>query len=235
MKRPADSQDPTSQQEEEEETPDLRVFYLTTYNICSCFLWGAVIAHVVLTVPYKVSLLHHSVNTLLTYTQTLALLEPLHSLTGLVRAPLFTTVMQVASRFLLVYGVIRPFPQLTTDEKFGGSWAHCSMVIAWSVTEVVRYAFFATTLQGSVPGVLKWLRYNLFFVLYPMGIGSECWLVYLAATGPGRYIEIAGVKVEWMLWAVLAVYVPGRWKGRRGCEGALTNFCVQEAISCSLI
>ena len=86
------------------------------------------------------------------------------------------------------------------------------MLTAWSVTEVVRYSFFATALAKNegpeaVPGLLRWLRYNLFFVLYPLGIASECWLVYLAI-GPAKRWNLA---LEYVLKTVLFVYIPGRW------------------------
>ena len=77
------------------------------------------------------------------------------------------------------------------------------MLIAWSVTEVIRYGFFVFNLRGEVPAALTWLRYNTFYVLYPLGIGSEMALVYLASTDAGR-----GVK--FLLWDVLLAYIPGK-------------------------
>jgi len=72
-----------------------------------------------------------------------------------VRAPLATTAMQVASRMLLVWGVVNNFPAQTAFSPL-----YSSMLIAWSVTEVIRYAFFATNLWtgGAVPRGLQWLR-----------------------------------------------------------------------------
>ena len=109
--------------------------------------------------------------------------------------------MQVASRFLLVWGIAQFFP-----ETVARSTAYTTMLLAWSTTEVIRYSYFAVNLKdGKVPAWLTWLRYNTFFVLYPLGISSECWLVWLA-TEPARKMDW---RVEWALWAVLAVYVPG--------------------------
>lgn len=110
--------------------------------------------------------------------------------------------MQVASRFLLVWGIVDNFPNTT-----GRSPAYASMLTAWSLTEVIRYSYFAMNIfYGRVPGFLTWLRYNTFFVLYPMGISSECWLVYLAI-GPAKRWNTA---LEWVLKLVLFVYVPGK-------------------------
>ena len=82
------------------------------------------------------------------------------------------------------------------------------MLIAWSVTEIIRYSYFAVNLfYGSVPKFMTWLRYNTFFVLYPLGISSECWLVY-KAIGPARQLNQA---YEWVLKLILFVYVPGAY------------------------
>ena len=85
------------------------------------------------------------------------------------------------------------------------------MLLAWSATEVVRYGYFAIALGfGSarrVPGVVAWLRYNMFFVLYPLGIGSETWLVY-QSLGPAGRMRYGG-WFQLVLLAVLGIYVPG--------------------------
>jgi hypothetical protein len=120
---------------------------------------------------------------------------------GVVRAPLLTTVMQVASRFLLVWGVVDLFPAAT-----GPNPAYSTMLLAWSVTEVIRYSYFAINLSfGKVPSWMTWLRYNTFFVLYPLGISSECWLVW-QATEPA---EKTNPLIKYAYLAILAVYVPG--------------------------
>jgi len=36
--------------------------------------------------------------------------------------------------------------------------AYVSMLFAWSLTEVVRYAYFVVALTGEVPGFMVWLR-----------------------------------------------------------------------------
>lgn len=137
--------------------------------------------------------------------QTLAGAEVLHSLVGIVRAPLLTTLMQVASRFLLVHLIASPpaFPQTTRHSP-----AYTTMLLAWSVTEVIRYSYFVLSLSGiGVPKLWTWLRYNAFIILYPLGITSECWLVYSA-------IPLASQRNEgfgYALWAILAIYVPGSY------------------------
>lgn len=111
--------------------------------------------------------------------------------------------MQVASRYLLVWGIVNIFPQTASH-----SLAYTTMLIAWSTTEIIRYSYFALNLAyGKVPGLLTWLRYNTFFVLYPLGISSECWLVWLSTEPARRWTQ----AFEWGLWAVLVIYIPGGW------------------------
>ena len=119
---------------------------------------------------------------------------------GLVRSPLLTTVMQVSSRLLLVWAVVNRYPSPTASSPF-----YSSMLLAWSVTEVIRYSYFVWNLQGNgVPGVVTWLRYNTFYVLYPIGISSECVLIWKASM-------VAEVPLKWVFWGVLGIYVPGRY------------------------
>ncbi|KAJ1300366.1 hypothetical protein OPQ81_005185 [Rhizoctonia solani] len=99
--------------------------------------------------------------------QTGALLEVLHVVLGFVRSPVVTTAMQVASRIYLVWGVTESF-SATRSNPF-----YATMVLAWSITEVIRYSFYACSLAGSEPRFLLWLRYTTFYVLYPLGAGSE--------------------------------------------------------------
>lgn len=135
------------------------------------------------------------------WTQTLALLEVVHAAVGIVRAPVGTTVMQVSSRLLLVWGVVDRFPNLAKSAGYS------SMLIAWSVTEVVRYSYFTFTLSGFSPAFITWLRYNLFYVLYPLGISSECWLIFKAIE-PSRAIR---KEAAWFLQVILLIYVPGSY------------------------
>ena len=55
-----------------------------------------------------------------------------------------------------------------------------TLLIAWSVTEVVRYSFYAFKEVGVAPYVITWLRYTTFIALYPLGVSSELAMVWLA-------------------------------------------------------
>ncbi|CZS98895.1 hypothetical protein WAI453_008496 [Rhynchosporium graminicola] len=176
--------------------------YLILYNFVNTVLWLTVLGRVIMLVPLVgFGRVYPGVGNFLKWTQSLALLEVVHAATGLVRAPVGTTAMQVASRLLLVWGVVDTFPYLAKSAGYS------SMLIAWSVTEVVRYSYFVFTLSGYSPGFISWLRYNLFFVLYPLGISSECWLIY-KATEPAKKIRM---ELGWLLQLILFVYVPGSY------------------------
>ncbi|KAF5389391.1 hypothetical protein D9757_004281 [Collybiopsis confluens] len=115
-----------------------------------------------------------------TWVQTCALLEVIHVMLGWVRSPLQTTVMQVSSRLFLVWGIVEQFASVRSNPLY------TSMVFAWSLTEVIRYSYYAANLLGLEPAVLLYLRYTTFYLLYPLGASSEAFLIYatLPATSP---------------------------------------------------
>lgn len=110
--------------------------------------------------------------------------------------------MQVASRLFLMWAVCWPFPHLNT------SIFYSSMLCAWSLTEVMRYSYFALKQVEAVPGWLHWLRYSGFLILYPIGISSEVAMTLQALFGP------ASALASWYPYALAAVllsYIPGEF------------------------
>ncbi|KAK3068881.1 hypothetical protein LTR53_013222 [Teratosphaeriaceae sp. CCFEE 6253] len=230
MDRPDDSQQPPPDGSEAEQPvkvvpPSYRSLYLILYNFVSAVLWSVVLGRTLLIAGlYGNRNVHVGVGEFTKWTQTLAALEVVHAAVGgspltsrvmiyspdsdggagLVRAPLLTTAMQVASRFLLVWIIAFFFPG-TVARSVAGT----TMLLAWSVTELTRYSFFASNLAyGRVPGFLTWLRYNGFFLLYPLGISSECWLIWQSqAPGVARF----GMPWQWFCRVVLFVYIPGAY------------------------
>jgi len=197
--------------------------YLLAYNAVCLSLWSVITLRAVFLIPTLAALdkLHGLLDALfplLKYTQTIALLEIVHAVLGLVRASPITTTMQVASRILVVWVVLTFYPQIvsTTDVygrpapgSVGGPVAFAGIVMAWGITEVIRYGFFVWKegVSSRIPPWLSWLRYNTFFVLYPIGISSECILMYLALTPAAK--EQKGIDV--LLKAVLFIYAPGSY------------------------
>ncbi|KAI8337233.1 tyrosine phosphatase-like protein [Chlamydoabsidia padenii] len=145
--------------------------------------------------------------------QTAALFEVFHSVVGWVRAPFMTTLMQVLSRLLLVWGVNAMFPAIHTHG------AYTTMIIAWCIAELVRYSFYAFNLTtGSVPSIIAWARYNFFLVLYPLGVSSELMMIYQALP----YAKDIHIAYYYGLIASALTYAPG--KGKNCHEQTVNSF-----------
>lgn len=111
-----------------------------------------------------------------------------------------TTIMQVASRIFLVWAVNYPFPEIHSH------WSYTTMIVSWSIAEIVRYSYYATNLLGSVPALITWARYTFFLILYPTGISSE--LIMTVVSLP--YVKAQWGDLYYYLYIlVLVLYVPG--------------------------
>ena len=73
------------------------------------------------------------------------------------------------------------------------------MVLSWAMTEVVRYSFYACSLVGITTSTLLYLRYTMFYILYPTGASSEAFLIYAALPASPPY-------PGWQSW------LHGMWK-----------------------
>ncbi|KAF5749739.1 very-long-chain (3R)-3-hydroxyacyl-CoA dehydratase PASTICCINO 2A [Tripterygium wilfordii] len=149
----------------------------------------------------------------LLWAQTAAVLEIIHGLVGLVRSPVTATLPQIGSRLYVTWGILWSFPQVQTH------FFVSSLVISWSITEIIRYSFFGMKeALGFAPSWLLWLRYSSFLLMYITGISSEVGLIYLALP----YMKESGkyslrMPNKWnfsfdyfyFAFLVLGIYVPG--------------------------
>jgi very-long-chain (3R)-3-hydroxyacyl-CoA dehydratase len=187
--------------------------YLVLYNLSAAVLWAFTLFYAsdwYLHLNMTRAAFETNVLPVLTYAQTLAVLEIFHSLFGIVKSPVVTTTVQVFSRIFVLWGFLRPFSIIHHGV------ALC--VISWALVEIPRYLFYAFHLLGSVPYPLLWLRYSLFAVLYPSGITGELWCV-LAALPKVRQSDAWSIEMPnqlnfecrlyWLVVAVLILYVPG--------------------------
>lgn len=117
-------------------------------------------------------------NKITTIIQCFAVVEIYNSATGNVKSPLFTTVTQVFSRLLIVLGICQLLPESPANVH----WCFITLCLSWSITEIIRYSYYASNLRSpdKVPYYLTWARYSLFYVLYPTGVMSEMFMVYLS-------------------------------------------------------
>jgi very-long-chain (3R)-3-hydroxyacyl-CoA dehydratase len=60
------------------------------------------------------------------------------------------------------------------------------MIFAWALVVIVRYLFLGLNVIGVAPYPLIWLRYSLFYVLYPIGVYGEMKVLYDALPGIER-------------------------------------------------
>ncbi|VAH70319.1 unnamed protein product [Triticum turgidum subsp. durum] len=215
--------------------------YLAVYNWAVFFGWAQVLYFAVEALLRSGHEdVYAAVERPLQLAQTAAVLEILHGLVGLVRSPVSATLPQIGSRLFVTWGILWSFPEVRCSSPWCPSpffllraylilssvflalfsctalqtRTHIlvsSLVISWSITEIIRYSFFGTKeLFGSAPSSLLW--YSSFLVMYPTGISSEVGLIYIAL----QFIKVR-MPNKWnysfdYFYAsilVLLVYVPG--------------------------
>jgi len=135
--------------------------------------------------------------------QSFAIFDVLHSLLGLVRSPVGTTLAQVSSRLYLVWGIVERFPETRTNPIYA------SMVVAWSIAEIIRYTFYALGLFGFEPYVIKWLRYTAFYINYPLGAGSEAFLIFSTLPSLATLSSGSWTPEEYLRGGLFLIWWPG--------------------------
>jgi very-long-chain (3R)-3-hydroxyacyl-CoA dehydratase len=149
----------------------MRREYLFMYNMVQWGGWLMIFADLALNLsvtPYATTLVYAF--------QHLAILEIVHAIVGLVRASPVTTGIQVLGRLqvLFIHSKI-----LEAQQSSG----NLPMISAWCFVEIVRYLYLALNLIGFAPFPLLWLRYSLFYILYPIGVYGEMKVLYDALPG----------------------------------------------------
>jgi len=154
----------------------VRRLYLAVYNWIVFAGWAQVLYYAILALLESGhEAVYGAVERPLQFAQTAAIMEILHGLVGLVRSPISATLPQIGSRLFLTWGILWSFPETRSNILV------TSLVISWSITEIIRYSFFGMKETfGFAPSWLLWLRYSTFMVLYPTGISSEVGLIFAA-------------------------------------------------------
>jgi very-long-chain (3R)-3-hydroxyacyl-CoA dehydratase len=187
---------------------NLKNLYLLAYNGAQLLGWCYVLGVFVFASTVgglSGAALYGVIGCALTGFQLAMLLDVVHAAVGLVRSPLFTAAMQVASRVLVVL-VLHRF-ELARSSRVGLAL----ILAAWSPTEIIRYAFYCLKSLGrddaSLPAPLLWLRYSSFLVLYPTGITGELLILYTAL--PQIQRDPTWHPLAYILYAVFAIYPVG--------------------------
>lgn len=155
--------------------------YLGCYNTVQLVLWAQVALRILSNTAVSLLRDDEKVTALTSFSacipyaaraQTLAWVEVVHAALGLAGGGVAAVFIQCLARYVVLVDVVVPI------EVMHSAWTTVIMIFVWSLGDVVRYAFYLRAMASKRPGVLLWLRYSLFLVLYPVGIVSE-WLVYL--------------------------------------------------------
>lgn len=104
----------------------------------------------------------------------ISILEVLHALLGLVRGSPLAALVQWTGRANVLYAIVLAIPEIKAAAPAG------IMIIAWSLSEIIRYPWYAAQLKGTCPFWLTWLRYTMFIPLYPIGVLGEILSIYNA-------------------------------------------------------
>ncbi|KAJ8407131.1 hypothetical protein AAFF_G00288070 [Aldrovandia affinis] len=139
----------------------LATAYLVIYNVVMTAGWLVIAVGLVRAEALK-------------FFQTGALLEILHCAVGIVPSSVVLTGFQVMSRVFLTWAVTHSVREVQNEDSV------LLFVIAWTVTEIIRYSFYTFSLLNHLPYLIKWARYTLFIVLYPMGVTGELLTIYAA-------------------------------------------------------
>ncbi|KAK4702840.1 hypothetical protein P7C70_g3380, partial [Phenoliferia sp. Uapishka_3] len=187
--------------------PSIKRTYLMAYNIGSALSWASVMRQLVTCVLSNPDSevvgareAFGQMGETTKFVQTMAGFEVVHAALGLVRSSFLTTLSQVFSRFLMVWYILEFYPQV------GNSPIYATMVFAWAFTEIIRYTFYAAGLVGAKVGWLETLRYNTFYLLYPMGAGSEAWLIFKSAPYAQKRFGDLGL---YGTYVICAIWPPG--------------------------
>ncbi|XP_076633325.1 3-hydroxyacyl-CoA dehydratase 1 [Colletes latitarsis] len=151
--------------------------YLKVYNLAQVFGWCYILYKLLQSDLFSTEPvdLWQNVKWPVVIFQYAAFLEIIHAVVGLVKSNPLLTTFQILSRIVIVIVL------LTTPENYAASSFGVPLaILAWSITEVIRYLYYFTNLIEFVPHVLTWLRYTLFIALYPIGVSGELLCVYAA-------------------------------------------------------
>ena len=136
-----------------------------------------------------------------------ASLEIFHSIFKLVRAPLFTTMVQVISRIIIVI-LLQNFPKYVSIN-------YLLLCFAWPISEIVRYPFYILNSLGKIinndnliPYFLLWARYSFFIVLYPIGVSGEILTILFSRPELVKYSS-KNININYIIYGIISLYIPG--------------------------
>ncbi|XP_043923476.1 very-long-chain (3R)-3-hydroxyacyl-CoA dehydratase 1 isoform X2 [Protopterus annectens] len=127
--------------------------------------------------------LYGTIQKTLKFFQTFALLEIIHCAVGIVRTSVLVTGVQVSSRIFMVWFIANSIKQIQNETSV------IIFLVVWTVTEITRYSYYTFNLLNHLPYFIKWARYNLFIILYPVGVAGELLTIYASLP----YVQKSGM------------------------------------------
>lgn len=112
---------------------------------------------------------------------------------------------------MMIWGVNYMVPQANAH------WSFSLMMAAWSTSECIRYSFYIFKLASGIPGVIAWIRYHSFYVLYPISVFSEIVLIYQALP----FAKAIHPVYYYVLAAASFIYLSGKTKLYNMCKCGL--------------
>ena len=193
--------------------------YLAGYNSAQLFAWSWVLVtscSAALSSPAlspAAAATYAAVYRVVSACQSATLLETVHALAGLTRSG-------VAGNFAQWAGRTHCWFVLTQVAALQSNPATLALLLAWSLSDTVRYSWAALTALGICPRSLTWLRYTVFIPLYPAGTAAELTLLVraLPAAAAGAVVRRLSLPnalnfsfdYSFFLLFVLIIY-PGAW------------------------
>ncbi|KAM9312692.1 very-long-chain (3R)-3-hydroxyacyl-CoA dehydratase 3 [Gastrophryne carolinensis] len=110
----------------------------------------------------------HTMSDMMYFCQTLAFLEILNPLIGLVKSGVVPALMQVLGRNFVLFVILGQVDELQSNGVV------FFIFYFWSAIEVIRYPFYMLACIDIHWQLLTWTRYTIWIPLYPLGVLSEC-------------------------------------------------------------
>ena len=176
--------------------------YVTTYNLAQWANWSRIMYSLVQS-QFSMSNnldLSSSITHMVILSQSLCFLETLHCALNLTKGSAVTSFSQFIGRNAVLFGFVVPLQQTNVAVFY--------MYLAWAISEVIRYPFYAFSTLKMDFFPIVYLRYTTFIVLYPIGVMSELSVLYQAfpiATADPRYWMFGGyikfIMLPYMIYA----------------------------------
>ncbi|NWH67046.1 HACD3 dehydratase, partial [Geococcyx californianus] len=105
----------------------------------------------------------HTISDMMYFCETLALMEIMNSLIGLVKSPLIPAVLQVFGRNFILFVILGSLEEMQSKPVV------FFVFYFWSIIEIFRYPYYMLSCIGIEWKPLTWLRYTAWIPLYPLG------------------------------------------------------------------